>query len=202
MSEKAKARLSIREGDWVDAYGGYGIVVKVEPEYYEYWYSDIPEGKKVGDKKQDIVLVKILCNHEFKVRPQVRTVAMSLMSPITKKDMAAISKLLKDEKVAKKFENYRVQETGYVINWDQDLPDESFEAVRHGLENLTNNGNLAMTMKEIEKYFREVFDIDLFRKTKSPNCYVQLLSSEPISYRCKEMLFKEIRILRSPRRAG
>lgn len=48
----------IKEGDWVDAYGGYGIVVKIIPEYYESWWGDIPENKTPGDIKQDRVIIK------------------------------------------------------------------------------------------------------------------------------------------------
>lgn len=181
-------------GDWVDALGGYGIVVSVVPEYYEYWYTNVPPGKSVGDKKQDIVVVKKLCNHEFKVGIQTKCLSASLVSPITKIDLSLISKLLKDERIARRFEKYKVREEETVVNWHQEMSDTRFEEVRNELENLKENGKLRWTVSDAESFLRKSLGFELIMQTKSPNCYIQLISAGLGVYRGKETVFKEIQI--------
>lgn len=188
----------IKEGDWIDAYGGYGIVVKIIPEYYESWWGDIPENKTPGDIKQDRVIIKRFCSHQFKVYPQTKVMSMKLVSEIENNDMDKIAALLKDEKSLRRFERYQITDSiSDVINWDRYLSEDKFEEIKTGLERLDNNGNLKITMMEISALLKQVFDIDLFArvdKIPRPNCYIQMISCGIGGYRNKEKLFKELRI--------
>lgn len=187
----------IEVGDWVEGDNGYGVIIKIFPEYYQYWDDQIPDGKQPGDKEQDSVIIKRFCSFDFKVRLQTQTNSMRYISKVTKKDMSKINALLKDEKIAHKFENYKVQDDIVeIVNWNQTLSDEKIKLIREGLDNLENNGNLRMTMREIEKFFKKTFDIDLIRKSKAiANCYIQLSTVGLGIYKNKELLFKQIDII-------
>lgn len=188
----------IKEGDWVDAYGGYGIVVRIFHEYYERWWNDIPENKIPGDKRQDVVIIKRFCSHQFKVYPQTKVMSIKLVSEIEKSDLDKITTLLKDEKNLRRFERYQTDDSiSDVTNWDQHLSETKFEEIKDGLKGLENNTNLKMTMMEISALLKQEFDIDLFArvdKIPRPNCYIQMISCGLGVYRNKEKLFKEIRI--------
>jgi hypothetical protein len=194
----------IKEGDWVDAYGGFGVVVKIFPEYCESW-SGASLGKfAIGEKIQDSVVIKRFCSHDFKVRLQTKTMSMSLVSEIEPGDLRKIKNLLKDEKTLRKFEKYEIDDSICdVVNWDQRLSDEQFERVSCKLKNLNGNGNLRMTMIQIRNLLRD--ELDLFQSLSShrdgdgklpprPNCYIQTLSCGLGVYENKEQLFNEIRI--------
>lgn len=189
----------IREGDWVDLYGGYGVVVKIFPEYYECWWKDIPDDKAPGEKKQDRVIIKRFCNREFKVYPQTKVMSMDLVSEIEPSDLDRINELLMDEKISRRFEQYRVDNSiGDVINFDQFLSDRKFAEVKAWLDRLENNGNLQMTMMEINSLLKRELDVDVFAhvdKIPRPNCYIQVVSSGLGEYRDKEMLFKKLGII-------
>lgn len=186
----------IEVGDWVEGDNGYGVIVKIFPEYYNYWDDDLPDDKKPGDKNQDSVIIKRFCSFDFKVYPQTQTNSMESVSKVTKKDMKKINSLLKDEKTAKRFESYNVHDDiCEIVNWDQKLSKESIKLIRKGLENLKNNGTLNMTMREIEAYIKNEFDIDLIDDSKFiPNCYIQLTTIGLGVYKDKELLFKQIGI--------
>ncbi len=187
----------IKIGDWVEGDNGYGVIARIFPRYYQYSDDNIPAGKKIGDKLQDSVILKRFCSFDFKVHLQTRVISASLASIVSANDMEQINVLLKDVKILKRFESYQMKEDlCEVVNFDQNNSIEKIAIISNGLNKLEGNGNLNMTIREIESYLKIEFDIELINRAKLPNCFIQLLSAGLGLYRNNEMLFKKISILK------
>ncbi len=193
--------LAVEAGDWVECLNGYGIVVKVFPEYYEHGEDDIPEGKKIGDRRQYSLIVKRFCSYDFKIYPQTLLNSEGLIGRVSASNLKKVKKLLEDPKVAARFEKYKVLDLCGVNNIDFTLPDEKIEQIERGLAAMKDNGNLSMTVREIEAYLKKEFDLELLSKKGPkgwPNCYIQLLTVGFGVYRDKQSLYKKIGINRHP----
>lgn len=188
----------LKLGDWVGGDNGYGVVHRIVPEYYEYWHFDIPSGKNVGDKKQDLVVLKRFCSYSFKVAPQTRILAALLVSEIEDAEREKILRLLADEKNRRKFERYVVKDDAReLVSWDLNIESEKIPFVERAIQSLECNGALKMTMRDIEKYLSESFSVNIFSNPKYPNCRIQLVSCGLGAYNSnKEMLFERINFYR------
>ena len=186
----------MKVGDWVEGNNGYGLIVKIYSDYYQYWDDDIPAQKKPGDKKQDDVVIKRFCSFDFKVYPQTQLNSIKFVSKVTKKNMHKINRLLEDEKTLKRFNNYKVDDDiCEVANFDQNLTTQIVCNIDKGLKKIPDNGNLSMTAREIEDYLKKKYKIDLIDNEKFiPNSYIQLTSVGLGIYRDNELLFKKIAI--------
>lgn len=186
-------------GDWVEGDNGYGVIHKIYPEYYQFWEDDIPEGNEPGDKKQDVVIIKRFCSFYFKVYPQTRAISIKYVSKISNNDMKKVKELLKDEKKSQRFKKYKVDDgICEIANWDQYLTKERYCLIESKLETLENNGNLNMTMREVESYLEKEFGIDLINGSSAngpSNYYVQVTSVGLGVYKDHELLFKKIGIV-------
>lgn len=179
-----------KEGDWVHTEDGIGIITKVFPHYYQYWEKEMEERerketygdgrqladklygkiKEVGDWVKDIIYVKRLCNHDLK--PFSRTKCFSTQAAandkITQKEMKAINKILQDPKIAQKFQKYKCEYDQHRHVWGVLVPAAKAAEIKSALDKLegNSNGSLTMTMREIEAYFKESFNIDVFESLK------------------------------------
>ena len=192
-------------GDWVSAYKGYALVERIIPVFYETWHEAIgmlPKDKKVGDIENTTVILKRICNWDFKTRGNIvrETNSIEFLESVTKDEKAKIDKVLSDEKVKKKFDALSPKSAplGMVVNLDIRLPEDESDRVIESIDRLENNGNLEMTMSQVSTCFQEKFDVDIFRKCDAKGsdvkCKLQVYSFEH-RYQNNEAVFTKIKIV-------
>lgn len=174
-------------GDWVHTENGVGIVTNIFPVYQQYWdeeqelkereeglFND-PETEKeifgnvakAGEWLKDIITIKRLANHDLK--PLSRVMCFSTQAcandKITKKEMREIYKILKDPKIRERFEKYECKYEQIRYIWKVFIPAAKAVEIKKALDSLDKNSsaNLRMTMREIENYLQNRFDVDVFQ---------------------------------------
>lgn len=153
----------LKVGDWVHTQNGIGIITNVLPKYYQYWEKEYDEAKRlsswgddqdvanrifgeipeVGDWKKDIITMKRLCNHDIK--PLSRTMCFTTPAyannKITKREMKEVNKILQDQKIRKKFENYtcKYEQTRHL--WGIYISPEKAVQIKSALDKLEGNAS-------------------------------------------------------------
>lgn len=94
-------------GKWVEADNGYGVIERLFPEYYQFGDDSLPPRKRVGDTKQNVIVVKRFCSFDFKVYPQTRIVSEILVRAMDNEALGKVRSLLENDKNRKRFEKYR-----------------------------------------------------------------------------------------------
>lgn len=210
-------------GDWVHTQDGVGIITNVFPVYQQYWdeeqelkerndglFGDNPETEdrifgrvpKTGEWIKDLITVKRLCNHD--VEPLSRTMCFSSMAyandKITKKEMKEVNKILKDSKIKNRFEKYKCKFYEESRAWKILIPPKKAVQVKQALDTLKGNkeANLKITMKEIEGYLKNEFDVGVFSNAYPNNVAIHtrtLLRNDPEFYnKEREILFRQVSI--------
>lgn len=199
MSTNSKIEsFGFKIGDWIAGHNGYGMIDRIIPIYYEYWNEEIPEGKQIGDISGYMIVMRRLCSYEFKVRIKDEIFAAWSKMHISKKDMLRIEKILQDPKIKKRFDEYKTKEFGLVIGLPNKGTEEEIKKIKHFIASIPNNGNLKMTMKDIEKYMKDNLDMHpLWNREKGANYRLQVYAKD-YRYRGKEILFSEIKLIESP----
>ena len=179
-------------GDWVHTENGIGIITNVFPEYKQYWedISEVQEKKealfekdpemaknlfgevvKTGAWIKDIITVKRLCDHDLK--PLTRTMCFSTLAyandKITQKEMKEVTKILKDPKIKKRFEEYECKYEQKRYLWQVFISPSKAVEIKKALDILDDNdsANLRMPMSEIESYLKRTFDVDIFQSRRN-----------------------------------
>lgn len=188
----------LKVGDWAGGDNGYGVIHRFVPVYYEYWHSEIPADKNVGDKKQDLVVLKRFCSFSFKVGLQTKILAAQSVYEIEEDEREKIFQLLADEKNRRKFDRYEVEDDSRdIVDWDLDIESEKIAFIENAIKSFEGNGALKMTMRDIQGYLSESLGLDIFSNPKYPNCRIQLVSCGLGAYNSeKEMLFERINFYR------
>ena len=175
-------------GDWVHTENGVGIVTNVFPVYQQYWdeeqeqkereegaFNDDPEtadeiyGKvpKTGEWVKDIITIKRLTNHDLKPFSRVMCFSTEACAndKITKKEMREVNKILKDNKISNRFDSYECKYEQIRYIWKVFIPVTKAVDIKKSLDSLDNNSSakLRMTMREIENYLKNTFDVDIFQ---------------------------------------
>lgn len=139
--------VAFEPGDWIDALDGVGRVefsvdVHVE-EFHAEWegHKDRePEdgGKKLGDPLLTMVIYKMLCKFNGKLRKRdlLQSCNASLCGPIDAESRAVIEKIQSEQPEAyKKFSDYREKKPfGSVVNLAQPVTPESAASVEQSLK--------------------------------------------------------------------
>lgn len=213
-------------GDWVHTENGVGIVTNVFPVYQQYWdekqelkereeglFSDDPEtedeifGKvpKTGEWIKDIITIKRLTNHDLKPYSKVMcfTTEAYANDKITKKEMREVTKILKDQKIKQRFEKYECKYYDVSSAWKTLIPPRKVVEIKKTLDELkgNNESSLKMTMREIEAYFKNKFNVDIFNHVYYNNAAIltgALLENDPDFYNkereqvfCKLSIYKQ-----------
>jgi hypothetical protein len=212
-------------GDWVHTQDGVGIITNVFPVYQQYWdekqelkerneglFKDDPEtedrifGKvpKSGEWIKDLITVKRLCNHDFE--PLSRTMCFSTVAyandKITQRGMRAVNKILKDPKINERFDKYKCKYIEDGRAWKILIPPQKAVEIKQALDDLDGNkdANLKITMRELESYLKNEFDVDVFNRCYPNNVAIltkTCLRNYPEFYnKDREILFCKVSIFK------
>jgi len=212
-------------GDWVHTQDGVGIITNVFPVYQQYWdeeqelkerneglFNDDPETEnrifgevpKTGEWIKDLITVKRLCNHDLE--PLSRSMCFSTMAyandKITQKEMREVNKILKDTKIKNRFEKYKCKFHEESRAWKTLIPPQKAVQIKRSLDALegNNENNLKITMKKIESYLKNEFDVDIFDRGYPNNAIIHtrtLLRNNPEFYnKDREIVFCQLSIFK------
>lgn len=183
-------------GQWVEADNGYGVIERIFSEYYQFGDDFIPTDKHIGDKKQDVMVVKRFCSFDFKVFPQTRVVSERLIRSIDEEIMDDIYDLLEVHKNLKRFKNYKVKtDFDEILNVDIYFSDEDKEKFERALNEFLSNYEL-FTVRELQDHLG-IDNIFNAKAGPTPNYYLQLGSNGLGSYNeNREMIFRRARLVK------
>lgn len=184
-------------GDWGESLEGYGQLVDIVKGYYEDWNHDLQHENKIGKERTYFGIVHTFCDFDFKVRNKSETIRVSNFRPMNKKTKNKIDELLSDEKILKRYKNYKVlkkEKLGLQSAFDLILDENKMKSIQESLLNMENNGNLSLFFNDIEDYFKKEFQFNLRNEAnKHPTCQI-ILFNKGCRFKEKKQLFSEISI--------
>lgn len=187
----------MKKGDWIEGYGGIGIIEDIRPYYYQEWERrKLPEGTKVGDKAYDRIIMKRLCNYNYKKSFQRTSFNADLSNKITKKSMEEVSSLLADKKTKERYEKYKGKEIGLMVWFDYTLPKVSVNIIKEFIDSLNTDNELGKTYQDLIEVFLNECSVDL-KDTSTPleaNISIGLYNKEFINID-KDLIFANLKYI-------
>jgi|GEM_PF-2150059 len=184
----------IQTGDWVNSYSkGIYRVERIIDRYYDE-SEPVPDGKKIGDKYKDRIIVsKRLLNSKFKKSLDYESCSESLVSHLDKGQLAELEKVLAEKPgLLKELDDYEVPQLVSIYNQELRIDDERDLATVGQLIEFVKAGR---TFAEIQN---EMVRLDILRlKPKNFGNYLFQLFNFDEEYLDRRKIWRDAKLTKN-----
>lgn len=169
--------MSLKSGEWIDAYDGIAQVYSCNKFYTEEFSDDYKATFQVGEPSHEVVIYKLLC--DFKGKPSNRQIfrhcSRKLCTPICSKSADVLGELKNahPEHFAKYESRYKVKVIPHIIGVTTTVEEKYVEPLHDFLNEFAKTLDTPFTYEPIHKdlleHFPEanLFNRDQFRKNNN-----------------------------------